>query len=311
MAKRETAKSRALNSVGSRKRKATRIQKRKAAKKEVKSINSLPGSFRLVGQSARLIWQNWRIFGLVMLVFVLLNLLFANGFSNVSSAFTDIKNAMSDSQSLGQAFDAFTVLVQSSSGGTTSSSTLQTMLIILQSLVVIWILRQLVAGEKVTLKQSFYNSTTPLIPFLLIVFLLIIQLLPLVLVAILGLVLSSLIANENLINILLIGAFIPIASWSLYMISSTIFGLYIVTLPGMQPRQALKSAKNLIRFRRFSIIRKLLMLPVFILLGMCLLMVPLILFAKALVTPVYFGLGILIILAVHTYLYNLYRSLLK
>jgi hypothetical protein len=106
-------------------------------------------------------------------------------------------------------------------------------------------------------------------------------------------------------------AFILLAGWSLYMVSASIFALYIVTLPETQPRQALRAAKDLVRFRRLSVIRKVFFLPLFIFLVMAVIIVPLILYASAVVPAVFYLLAMVSILFAHTYLYSLYRGLLE
>jgi hypothetical protein len=94
------------------------------------------------------------------------------------------------------------------------------------------------------------------------------------------------------------------------MVSSSIFALYIVTLPDVTPMQALRSARELVRYRRWSIARKVLFLPVSLLVIAAVIMVPVIL----LVTPasewVFFILSMLSIAVIHSYMYSLYRELL-
>jgi hypothetical protein len=87
--------------------------------------------------------------------------------------------------------------------------------------------------------------------------------------------------------------------------------VYIVTLPDMQPRLALRSAKDLVRFRRWPVIRKVMFLPIFIVAVMGVIIVPLILFAQAIVPAVFYLLSMLAILFAHAYLYSLYRELLE
>ncbi|HSX17795.1 MAG TPA: hypothetical protein VLE51_00340, partial [Candidatus Saccharimonadales bacterium] len=74
---------------------------------------------------------------------------------------------------------------------------------------------------------------------------------------------------------------------------------------------ALRSAKNLVKFRRWQLMRRIVFLPIFILVVMAALVVPLILFVSFLVAPVFYILSMLAILFIHTYLYSLYRSLLE
>jgi hypothetical protein len=184
-------------------------------------------------------------------------------------------------------------------------------LLVLESLVIIWALRQLLAGQKISVKQAYYHSMAPLVPFLLVILMIIIQLLPLTLgSALLALILSSTVTDSGLLTFIFVIIFIPLAAWTLYMVSASIFGLYIVTLPDMQPRQALRSAKNLVRFRRWVLLRRLLFLPVFILLVLGVISVPLILLMPFLVVPAFFILLMATILFAHTYLYSLYRGLI-
>jgi hypothetical protein len=139
-----------------------------------------------------------------------------------------------------------------------------------------------------------------------------IQLLPLTIGwPIFGAILSVIFNPGGLLTLLSLVIFGLLAAWSFYMISSSIFALYIVTLPDMQPRPALRSAKDLVKFRRWQLMRKVLFLPIFILVLMAVLVVPLILFASFLVAPVFYVLSMLAILFIHTYLYSLYRSLLE
>jgi hypothetical protein len=169
----------------------------------------------------------------------------------------------------------------------------------------------LFSGENIRIKHAYYHSSSSLIPFVIVLFVIILQLLPITLSsAAFAIVLSSIVSNA-LVQAIFTFIFVAGAFWSLYMVSSSIFALYIVTLPNMEPRSALRSAKNLVHFRRWQVVRKILFLPFFIVLAMGLVIVPLILYAKFLVSPVFFILSMLSILFVHTYLYTLYKGLLE
>jgi hypothetical protein len=63
-------------------------------------------------------------------------------------------------------------------------------------------------------------------------------------------------------------------------------------------------------FRRLLVLRKILFLPVVVLVVMAAIIVPLILWATWFVPYAFYILSMLAILFVHTYLYSLYRSLL-
>jgi hypothetical protein len=297
----------------SRVRNLTKKQQRTKAKKEANKRKPLSGSFKLTSQVIKLLKQYWKPLGGIVLVYLILNIIFASGISNISSAVSTLKDNLNGDANLSSAFSGFGSLVGSSGASSSATgSALQGVLIVLESLVIIWALRQLLAGEVIKVKQAYYHATTPLVPFILIIFMIIIQLLPITLgAAVLSAVLTSAFTTGALVTLIFSTIFALLAAWSIYMVSGSIFALYIVTLPDMQPRQALRSAKNLVRYRRWPVIRKILFLPIFILIGMGVVIIPLILYATFLVVPVFYMLSMLTILFAHAYLYSLYRELIK
>jgi hypothetical protein len=286
-------------------RKATKKQSKQQVKKDVRSRSNIIGSFRLTLQSLKFIRTHWRPLGGIVLVYGLINLIFASGIvSNASSVVNSF-----DSNHFSDALNGFGSII--SGGSSNQAPAMQSILLVIESLVIIWALRHLFSNEQIKVKEAYYHSTTPLIPFILVLILIILQLLPLTLSsAVLAIVLSSVTGNA-VIEIIFTSLFILMSFWSLYMLTSSIFALYIVTLPNMHPRSALRSAKNLVHFRRWQVVRRILFLPLFIIIFMGVLIVPLILYAKFLVTPTFFALSMLAILFTHTYLYSLYKGLLE
>lgn len=301
-----TSKTAPTDKSDARLRQGTKKQLRVHSKKEAQNRARLPGSFTLIGRSFVVIKRFWKPLLGIVLVYSILNLIFVSDvIENIANAVKDIDNKKSFSDALG----GFSSIYSRSNGASTSA--VQSILLILESLVIIWALRHLFASEKVSVKSAYYKAMTPFVPFFLIILVILIQLLPITLGAgALSLIFSTLFIGSGLISALLILVFTLLAGWSLYMISSSLFALYIVTLSDMEPMRALRSAKNLVRFRRWSVARKILFLPIFVLLLIAVIIIPLIMYASFLVTPVFFALTMLSILFVHTYLYNLYRGLL-
>jgi hypothetical protein len=301
--------------VAGRTRKLTKKQAKGKVKKAVKTRKPLPGSFKLTGRVFSLLKQNWKTLGSIVLVYLLLNIVFASGISNVSTAFDNIKADLNSSGSGGlwHAAGGFASLVGSSgSSGSATASTLQSILFVIESLVIIWALRHLLSGQVITVKHAYYRSMTPLIPFVLVIAVIIIQLLPVTIGAtVLAAVATSVFAGTAAASIITGIAFLLLAAWSLYMVSGSIFALYIITLPNIEPRQALRSAKDLVKFRRLIVIRKVFFLPLFILVAMGVIIVPLIIYLPFIVPGVFYVLSMLSILFVHTYLYSLYRGLIE
>lgn len=299
----------AVTSFG-RVRPLTKKQAKEKAKKEAHKQSPIPNSFQLTAKVFADFRKFWKPLGGVLLVYLVLNAVFATGFiGNINNSVNTFRSDLNGAHSLSKAVSGFGSLLGS---GGQSSSVAQSLLLVVETLVIIWALRHLLAGENIRVKQAYYQSMAPLIPFVLVIIVIILQLLPITVgAAALALVLSSAFTAAGALNIVFAILFALLAIWSFYMISSSIFALYIVTLPDMQPRQALRSAKNLVRFRRWSIMRRLLFLPICILLLMGLVIVPLILLTPFLVTVAYFALAMLAILFANTYLYNLYRGLIE
>ena len=200
----------------------------------------------------------------------------------------------------------------SGSINTTSGSIYQAILIIICSLALIWVFRQAQAKNAVSTKDAFYSGMYPLTQFLLVLFYVIVQVLPLLLATYLY---KALIGNgvavlwqEKLASYVVIGI---LALWSLRMLTSAIFAFYIVTLPGMRPMQAIRSAENLVIGRRLLIWRKLLFLPLLLLIATTGITLPFLLLLPQVVVWVFFVLTILWFTVSHAYFYTLYRETIK
>jgi len=99
--------------------------------------------------------------------------------------------------------------------------------------------------------------------------------------------------------------------FSLYLVSNSIIALYIVTLSNMTPLASLRSAKQLIKGRRPKVVISLLILPLLLVALAAAVLLPLILFIPAIASWVYIIMLIFALPLVHSYLYSLYRELIK
>lgn len=143
----------------------------------------------------------------------------------------------------------------------------------------VWLLRNILAGHKVKLRDGLYNAGSPIISTFIVSLLLTIQLLPLAL-ALIGYGAAStsgLLAGgvEAMLFWVVAGL---LAVLSLYWITSTAFALIIVTLPGMYPLQAIKTAGDLVIGRRLRILLRLLWMMISLVITWALVVIPIILF---------------------------------
>jgi hypothetical protein len=99
--------------------------------------------------------------------------------------------------------------------------------------------------------------------------------------------------------------------WSLWLVTPSVLALFIVSLPDMAPKKALRSARKLVKFRRFTVLRKLLFLPVLLFVILSVLMLPVIFIVPVLAQWVFFVLSMLVLPTVIAYVYTLYRELLN
>jgi hypothetical protein len=284
--------------------------------KHIKSEGvTVPSAFKLLRRSVGVLARNWKLFLLVSLVYGLLNFVLVQGFS--AQNLGDIKDSIGDAGggSLSWAIrgtSMFAYLLSTASAGSNpGASVYQVMMQIIVSLAIIWMLRQLYASRKVRMRDGFYQGMYPLVPFLLVLVVIVLQAIPATLgIWLYSVVNSNGIAASSVEQILwAIVAFLAILL-SLYWICASVMALYVVSLPNMTPFAALRSAIQLVRFRRWAVLRKLLFLPIVLLLVGALVMIPVILLSTAVAPWVFLVVAMFALPVVHSYLYALYRSLL-
>lgn len=309
-----------------KKKQAKRPTKTKAAAKPVVVVPAiaetdnksakLPSIWQLCKASAQLLWTHKRLFIAITLIYGLLSLVLVQGLASstdVSGLKKELNNALTGNfKAVTSSFSIFVVLL--GSAGNSNSQTAgayQLFLAIITSLAVIWALRQVLLGNAIRASDAFYRGMTPLVPFILVLLIIGLQTLPLVLgSSVYALVISNGIAVHLAEKILWAVLFGLSALATFYLLSSSIFALYIVTLADMTPRKALRSARLLVKNRRWRVVRKLLALPIVLVLLAAIIMVPIIIAITPLAQWIFFLLTMFSLAAIHTYIYTLYRGLL-
>lgn len=274
----------------------------------------LESSWKILRRSLGDLRRNQALFGGILAIYTFVSLILVKGFGQ-SAKLSEYKSVLQSSNSgtLKTGSDLLGSLFTTAGSSTAGSSTYQTILFIVMSLVIIWALRQ-GHGKKLKqapIKAAFYKSMNPLIPFVLVLLVLCVELIPLLI----GTTLYTLIINggiavsalERLVSLAMLFIF---ATWSVYMMAGTLFALYIVTLPDATPMQALRSAKELVRLRRWTIIRKVIFLPVVLVVVLSLIMLPVVLLLTGVAEWIFFVLSLAAVIIGHSYYYNLYRELM-
>lgn len=284
--------------------------------KRIKHPIKIPSVWQITKKSSRLLWNSRQVFIGITLIYGLLNVVLAQGLGG--SDVTELKDQLNEIFTgnygkLTSSLVIFTSLVGSAGNSSSEiAGAYQLFLALIASLAIIWALRQTTASTKFRVRDSYYRGMSPLIPFVLVLLTIGLQLLPLALGSTLYTIVVSqgiaVFAVEKVLWALLFGL---LALLSLYMIASSIFALYIVTLPDMTPMKALRSARELVKFRRWTVLRKLLFLPLLLLIVAAVIMLPIIIVASVLAKYVFFILTMGGLVAVHAYVYTLYRELLN
>ncbi len=285
--------------------------------KAVKAPARLPNVWQLTNLAAQTLWDNKKLFIGLTLVYGLLNLVLVQGLSSNADV-ASLKHTLNQVftghlGSLGSSLSVFVVLVDLA--GNSSSPTAgvyQLVLALIVSLAIIWALRQRLAGHHIRVRDAYYRGMYPLIPFILVLIVVGLQLIPLLVGSTLyALVINNGIAVHVIEKLIWLLVFILLSLWTLYMLSSSLFALYIVTLPDMTPLKALRSARELVKHRRWTALRKILCLPIILLVIAAALMVPIIVWLTPLAQWLFFILTMFVLVAVHAYMYTLYREFLN
>lgn len=299
----------------SRKRKAPEYKTFKLAKR-IKNVKKVPGSLKILKQTTKLLVDEKRLFGGIIVVAGFLSFLFVQSFG-AQIDLMDLKDSAVSVLGSSASHFAVGLTVLSSLLGSTGSQAnevagvYRTALTVIVGLAIIWALRQVTAGEKIRVRDAFYLGMYPLVPFLLVLAVVGLQLIPLLLANLLyvavftnGLAVE---APEQIIWACAIGLLLTL---SLYMVLSSLFALFIVTLPEMTPMKALRSARNLVLHRRLVILVRLVVM--FLVLGALTIVVllPLILFIPGVVEFVFYLFSAFSLVFVIGYAYTLYRELL-
>ncbi|HSX33686.1 MAG TPA: hypothetical protein VLF91_05115 [Candidatus Saccharimonadales bacterium] len=293
---------------------------KRVSKKEKRAIRAaypkLPSAFKLFGQAGRLLARNWKPFAGVMLIYILLVLVFVQGFSSGSSVAST--KATLDPFTKGHVSELVTstalfAYMFNETGATTdpTAALYRVLLIFITSLALIWALRAAYDKQPFRVRDGFYRGMYPLVPFVLVLLALGLEVVPLAVgISLYNAILSNGIAVGGGEQLAFIVLSCGLAALTLYWLMTSVFAIYIVCLPDMTPLKALRAARKLVRFRRWAILRKILFLPLALVLLIGLVVVPLIWFVTPAAAWAFLVLLTLCLPYVHSYLYSLYRALL-
>lgn len=247
----------------------------------------LPGYFAFTTYVRSTLWAHRKTFLLLTLTYAVLSGVMVGLASQ--DLYTTLTETLRDTSgeifqgNAGELGKAGLLLLTAMTGGITQSLTevqqvYAGLIALMAWLTTVWLLRNILAGHKVKLRDGLYNSAAPLLSTFLVALVLVVQLVPLA-IALIGYAAASssgLLASGVAAMLFWIAAGL-LTVLSLYLITSTLLALVVVTLPGMYPMRALKTAGDLVIGRRIRILLRILWMLLGIVVAWAIVMIPIIL----------------------------------
>jgi hypothetical protein len=322
---RQKTQARIQDFMSRRPHRSFRVTRRRDYRRSLK----LPGYIAFTHHVNTTVWRFRKIFLALAIVYGLLTgVLVGIGSQETYSTLTDTLQETGSEVfegnwgQLGQAGLLFASIATSGLTGTPSEAQqiYATLLVLLVWLTTVWLLRNLLAGHKVRMRDGLYSAGAPVVPLFIISLLLVIQLLPLGLALIAYSAASASGLLEGGVEAMLFWAAAGLlAILSLYWIVSTFMAMIVVTLPGMYPGRALRTAGDMVVGRRVRILLRLLWMVLVIALAWAVVLIPFILLDAGVknlwpaiewlpvIPVVLLLLGILSVVWSSAYVYLLYR----
>lgn len=299
-------------SVEPRQLKTPKYQSFRLQKKMPKvAVAKMPGAFKLFYATLKMLAKNWKLFGGLAILYGLFNILLVQGLSGALSSSQGIETNKADSWS--QFLNGIMIFTSMAGSHVNSeaASAYQFFLTLVFSLAFIWAIRELFAGSVPRIRQSLYQGMYPLVPYVTVLTIVVLQLVPVVIGAFLYSLVTSNVISLSGVEVLFWTVIFGLSALiSLYLLCSSVIALYIACLSGMTPIRALRAARELVHYRRWEVMRKLVFLPIAILVCGAVITVPFIFFAAPVAGVLLFILSLLAPAVIHGYLYRVYRELL-
>lgn len=226
----------------------------------------LPGLFAFTGEVTKTLWRFRKTFLLLAAVYALLYgvLVGVQSQDTYTTLSETLKSTSGDFFSgnwgaIGEAGILFLSFASSglSSDATESQQIFSVLVFLLVWLTTVWLLRNLLAGHKVKLRDGLYNAGAPLFATAVVALIIAVQLIPiaLALVGYNAATASGLLNGGASAMLFWLGASL-LGILSIFWITSSIFALIIITLPGTYPLRALRTSGEMVLGRRVKILTR-------------------------------------------------------
>jgi hypothetical protein len=261
---------------------------RRTRRRDYKRSLKLPNYWAFSIYVFKTLWKHRRLFLMLVVVYAILTVLLVGITSQ--DTYSTITNTLNETGEglfnggWGQVGRAGLLFITAITGNLSQTPTetqqVYTVLIsLLTWLTTVWLLRNIMAGHKVKLRDGIYSAAAPFVSTLMVFLVFILQLLPLALalIAYSAAQASGFLAG-GIEAMLFWAAAGLLALISLYWLTSTFIALVVVTLPGMYPFQALKIAGDMVVGRRLRLLLRFLWMILNMAVIWAIIMIPIILF---------------------------------
>ena len=260
---------------------------KRSYREDYKREVEVPGVMYHIFATFKMLFKNWKLFLPFLIIVVVLDALLIGIMDQGDYAQyqeildeTSLQIAGGDIGNVAKA--GLTLISTVTTGGLSGESSeagvvFGVLIFLMIWLVTIFLLRHLLAGHKVKLRDGLYNAMTPLLSTFVVLLVAIVQCIP---IFILIIAYSSAVQTEFLATPFYALVFFIFAALilSTYLLSSSLIALVAVSAPGLYPFKALHTASDLMMGRRVKFILRLVALLIMLVIMWVVVMLPLILF---------------------------------
>ena len=249
---------------------------------------SVPGYWSFTNYVRKTLWANKKTFLLLAVIYVIM-IVVVSGVSSQETYATLAQTLKSTSGDLfkgqfGSVSQAALLLTASitnilSPDVTQAQTVLGGLAAFFGWLVTVWLLRNILAGHKPTVRDGLYNGGAPILSTIIIGFVFMIQVIPIALALIVYSAATGSGMLEGGVSAMLVWGVIGLLTLlTVFWISSTLLALVIITLPGMYPMQAIRVAGDLVTGRRIRMLLRYVWMAALVVVSWLVIMIPIILF---------------------------------
>ena len=291
--------------------------RRKPTKKPVKKLRKVvpvAPTRVLIKTSLTFMWKHRKKLAGVLAIYGLLYILLVSGFGgniDIKSIKLRLDNVFGSGRATNNLISTFIVIIGVGSSSSPTQQLYQTLLPIFGTIAFIWTIRQLFAKRKFRIRDAYYRSMQPFFALIIVELSIVLKLLPFFIgTFIFVAVRSGQLAVSMTETIFFIVVWLAALLLSLFLIVPNVLAVYAVTLPDVDPRQAILASKHMVRGQRIQVLGRALAGLLLGLIVVGLIVLATIAWANVLVGPITLMCTFVGFMAMHVYLYHVYRSML-